>query len=84
MAQGKRIRLGTMRLRVRSLAPFSGLRIRRSCGVAHRGSSDLMWLCRRLAAVAPIGSLAWEHPGTQSGTLKSTHTKESSTVSGTN
>ena len=29
VAQGKQIRLGTMRLRVRSLASLSGLRIRR-------------------------------------------------------
>ena len=31
VAQSKRIRLGTMRLQVRSLASLSGLRIRRCC-----------------------------------------------------
>ena len=35
-----------------------------SCGVGHRCSSDLalLWLWRRLAAVALIGPLAWESP----------------------
>ena len=34
-----------------------------SCGVGHRHSSDpkLLWLWCRLAAVAPVGLLAWEH-----------------------
>ena len=49
--RGERIRLGTMRLRVRSLALLSGLRMRR---------------CRELwcrpAATAPIQPLAWELP----------------------
>ena len=33
-----------------------------SCGVGHRLGSDsaLLWLWRRLAAVAPIRPLAWE------------------------
>ena len=30
-----------------------------SCGIGHRQGSDLGFLCR-LAAVAPIQSLAWE------------------------
>ena len=51
MAQRKRIRLGTMRLRVPSLASLSGLRI---------------WCCRELwsrsAAIALIRPLAWEPP----------------------
>ena len=51
MAQQERIRLGTMRLRVRSLASFSGLRI---------------WCCCELwgrsAGVAPIRPLTWEPP----------------------
>ena len=51
MAQRKQIRLGTIRLRVRSLASLSGLRIRR-CGE--------LW-CRP-AAVAPIEPLAWAPP----------------------
>ena len=35
-----------------------------SCGVGHRCGSDpaLLWLCYRLAAVAPIGPLACEPP----------------------
>ena len=35
-----------------------------SCGVGHRGSSDLalLWLWYKLAAVAPIGPPAWEPP----------------------
>ena len=61
MVQQKRIRLGTMRLRVRSLALLSGLGsgVAMSCGIGQRRGSDLAW--RRLAAVAPIGPLAWEH-----------------------
>ena len=66
MAHQKRIRLGTMRLQVRSLALLSGLRIQRccGCGVGHRRSSDLvfLWLWYRLAATAPIRPLAWEPP----------------------
>ena len=35
-----------------------------SCGVGRRHSSDpaLLWLWHRPAAMAPIGSLAWEPP----------------------
>ena len=35
-----------------------------SCGVGHRLGLDLvlLWLWCRLAAVAPIGPLAWEPP----------------------
>ena len=35
-----------------------------SCGISCRCSSDpkLLWLWRRLAAIAPIRSLAWEPP----------------------
>ena len=42
LVQGKQIRLGTMRLWVRSLALLSGLRsgIAVSCGVGHRHGSD--------------------------------------------
>ena len=51
MAQWKRIQLGTMSLRVRSLASRSGLKIR---------------CCRELwcrpAATAPIRPLTWEPP----------------------
>ena len=51
VAQRKRIRLGTMRLRVQSLASMSGLRIWRCYEL----------LCR-LATIAPIRPLAWEPP----------------------
>ena len=55
LAQWKQIRLGTMRLRVRSPTSLSRLRVRR-CGVGHRCSADLelLWLWHRLAATAPI------------------------------
>ena len=37
-----------------------------NCGVGCRHGSDpmllLLWLYHRLAATAPIGRLAWEHP----------------------
>ena len=66
MVQWKRIRLGTMRLWVQSLALFGGLRIRIavSCGVGGRLSSDLalLWLWCRPVAVALIRPLAWEPP----------------------
>jgi len=66
VAQWKQIRLGTMRMRVRSLALLSGLRIwccpgaAVSCGVGPRRGSDLvlLWLWRRPAAAAPIQPLA--------------------------
>ena len=55
-----------MRLRVQSLALFSGLRIRRSvsCGLGRRRSLDsaLLWLWCGLAAAAPTRPLAWEPP----------------------
>ena len=64
LAQGKQIQLGTMRLRVRSLALLSGLRIQVavSCGVGRRCGSALLWLWPRPAATALIRSLAWEPP----------------------
>ena len=35
-----------------------------SCGIGRRPGSDpaLLWLCCRLAAIPPIGPLAWEPP----------------------
>ena len=66
MAQQKQIQPGTMRLWVQSLASLSGLRIWlcHELGVGGRCGSDpgLLWLQRRLAAVAPIGPLAWKLP----------------------
>ena len=43
-----------------------------SCGVGRRLGSDpvLLWLWRRLAAVAPIRPLAWEPPYAAGVTLK--------------
>ena len=73
VAQWKRIRLGTMKLRVRTLASLSGLRIQGCCGVGCRHGSDpaLLWLRYRLAAVAAIGPLAWESPYAMGVALKS-------------
>ena len=66
VVQQERIQLGTMRLRVRSPASLSGLRIRHavSCGIGHRLSPylALLWLRCRLAALALIWPLAWELP----------------------
>ena len=53
-----------MRLQGRSLALLCGLTsgVAMSCGVGCRCSSDLalLWVWRRLVAIAPIGPLAWE------------------------
>ena len=60
VVQWKQIRLGTVRLRVLSLASLSGLRIRRCCelwcGVVLRYYSDLvlLWLWHRPEAIALI------------------------------
>ena len=67
MVQWKGIQLGTMRLRVRSLALLSGLRIRRCYELWCRSQTQLrscvfLWLWCRPAAVAPIRSLAWKPP----------------------
>ena len=74
LAQQKQIRLGTMRLQVRSLASLNGLRtsIAVSSGVGHRCGSDpsLLWLWCRPAATAPIKPLAWEPPYAMGAALK--------------
>ena len=66
MAQKKQTQLGSIRMRVRSLASLSGLRIQVavSCDVSHRRNSDpeLLWLRCRPVAAAPIRPLAWEPP----------------------
>ena len=67
MAQRKTIRLGSMRLWVRSLASFSGLRIQHCCE---------LWC--RLAATAPIWPLAWELPYAAGVALKSKTNKQKS------
>ena len=75
--QQKRIRLGTMRLHVQSLALLSGSSVAMSCGIGCRCGSDpmLLWLWRRLAAVAPIRPLAWEPPCAADAALKNKQTK---------
>ena len=66
MVQPKRIWLGDMRLRVRSLVSLSGLRIWRCCELWCRSQmrlrSSIVWLWCRPAATAPIRDLAWEPP----------------------
>ena len=64
VAQQKQIQLGTVKLQVRSLDLLSGLRIWHCRGVGHRCGLYLvlLWLWRRLAAVALIRPLAWEPP----------------------
>ena len=63
-----------MRTRVPSLTPLSELRIWCccGCGVGPRRGSDpvLLWLWRRLAAVARIKPLAWEPPCAVGAALK--------------
>ena len=43
-----------------------------SCGVDHRHGLDLvlLWLWRRLVAIAPIRPLAWEPPHASDAALK--------------
>ena len=66
MVQQKRIRLGTLRLWIRSLASISGLRISiaTSCGVGCTHGSDLvlLWLWHKPEATTLIRPLAWEPP----------------------
>ena len=49
-----------------------------SCGVGHRFGLDptLLWLWYRLAAVAPMGPLAWELPCASGEALKGEKTKK--------
>ena len=63
MAQWKQIQLGTMRLRVQSLASLSGLRIRYCC---------------RPVATAPIQPLAWKPPYAAGMALKNNNNYRSS------
>ena len=75
MVPWKRIRLGTMRVRVRSRAPLGGLRIRRCRELwlvwVRRGSDpELLWLCCRPAATAPIRPRAWEPPSAAGAALE--------------
>ena len=54
------------------------LAIAMSCGAGHRHSSPLtlLWLWHRLAAIAPIGPLAWELPCVVGVALKSKKKKK--------
>ena len=75
VAQWKRIRLGTMRFRVQSLAFLSGLRAQRChelwCRSQTCSDPALLWLWCRPAATALIGHLAWEPPCAARVALKS-------------
>ena len=52
-----------------------------SCGVSHKGGSDLdlvlLWLGRRPEATAPIGPLVWEPPYAKGMALKRQKKKSS-------
>ena len=66
-----------MRMRIRSLALLTGLRLRTalSCGIGCRHSVDPTLLWCRLAAAAPIQPLAWEPPYAMGVALKRQKTK---------
>ena len=74
MVWQKGIRLGTMMLRVRSLALLSGLIIQRCCELWCRLQillgSGVAWLWHRLAATAPIRPLARGPPYVTGAALK--------------
>ena len=74
VAQQKRIRLGSMRMLIRSLVSLSGLRIQccRELWCRQRRGSDLawLWLWCRPAATALIQLLAWEPPYASGAALK--------------
>ena len=61
-----------------SVGQGSGVAV--SCGVSRRQGWDpellWLWLWQRLAAVAPIGPLAWEPQCTSSAALKGKKTKK--------
>ena len=79
MAQWKRIRLGTMRLQVRSLALFIRLRIQRCHDLRYRSQmqlgSGVAVAVVRPTATALIGPLAWEPPCASGSALKKTKGK---------
>ena len=82
VVQWRRVRLGTLRFRVRSLASFNGSRsgVAMSCGVGRRCGLDpvLLWLWHRPAAIAPIRPVAWELPYAAGVALKSKKKKKKS------
>ena len=74
VAPQKRIRLGTMRLLVRSLASLSGLKIWCCCELWCRSQTQLrsgVAAAVAVAAVALTGPLAWEPPYAAGAALKS-------------
>ena len=70
----KQIQLGILRIRVRSLALISGLRIRRCCELGCRSQtplrSGIAVSVVQAAAVAPIQPIAWELQYAASAALK--------------
>ena len=86
MAQQKRIRLGTMKFWVRSLALLSGLRIWHCrelwCRLQTRLGSGVAVAWCRLAAVAPIRPLGWEPPYAMGVALKRQKDKQTKKVQG--
>ena len=82
MVQRKQTQLVSMRTWVPSLASLGGLRIWGCQDLqfgGHRRSSDLalLWLWRRLTAVAPIQPLVWELSYAAGTTLKKRRKKYS-------
>ena len=90
MVQWKQIRLGTMRLWVQATPGLAqwvkNWAFAVSCGAGHRHGLDptLLWLWRRLAAVAPIKPLAWEPPCATGVALKSKNIKSKKNKKGPN
>ena len=82
MVQRKCIRLGTMKLRVRSLALPSGSRIWHCRELWCRSEtwlgSGVEGLWYRLAAATAVGFLAWEPPYAKGVALKSQKKKKNS------
>ena len=66
MAQRKQTQLVSMRIQVQSLASLSGLRMQHGhelwCRLQTQLKSGVTVAVARLAALAPIRPLAWEHP----------------------
>jgi len=78
VAQGKQIQLGIMRLRVRSLASLSGLKIQHCHELWRRSKTqlELLWLWCRPAATTLIRPPAWESPYATGVALKRRKTKK--------
>ena len=79
MAQQKQIRLGTMRLRVQSLASLSVLRIWHCRELCCRSQTQLgsgIAVAVVLAAIASNGPLAWEPPNASGAALKKAKEKK--------